>query len=259
MEMTKCPKCGSNLRYRIEQVGVDIQNTPVCNKWGYCDKCMSKYNLDVLEKREYVYSAKEEKKNSKLSIWAIVLSMFGITAFVSLILSVIDLLIWNPKEKHHWSLIAIIISVLSLIFLWDWDGEEATYELGTIEFSAESESTPKPQEVIVESDVEYIICTVDEMVELLGKNAMRAEKEYSDKYIELTGEINVIDSDGEYISLSCAESQWSYYDVQCYMVNQEQKDEVYEMENGQVITVRIKCTEVGEVMGFSGTIIEFVK
>ena len=187
MGLTKCPKCGLQFRYGTEPVGIDNNGIPVYQRFGYCDTCKSKYNLDALGTRGVETVVKEERKNSSLSIWAIVLSLFVITSFISVILSLIDLCMMNKEEKHHWSCIALTISVLTLICFFGFNDKTETSELGTIEFSAESEETSELKEINDKNDAEYIICTVDEMVKLLEQNAMRAEKEYSNKYIEVTG------------------------------------------------------------------------
>ena len=51
-------------------------------------------------------------------------------------------------------------------------------------------------------DREYISVTVDEMYDELNDNAVNAEEKYGGAYVEVTGILEVIDSDGKYISLS---------------------------------------------------------
>ena len=227
MEMTKCPKCGLPFRYGTEQVGVDNNNIPIYHRFGYCDTCMSKYDINILSNKNY---AKEEVVVKKKKV------RFGWLAF--LIILMVFYAIGSNDESE--------------------DTSESSSSNRTSVASERATMEPKVTESPIE-EIQYIVCTVDEMVELLETNAMKAEKKYSDQYIEVTGILDVIDSDGRYISLSCINDKWNFTDVQCYMVNQEQKDIVIEMKKDDQITVRIKCTEVGEVMGFSGDIIEFVK
>ena len=49
--------------------------------------------------------------------------------------------------------------------------------------------------------IEYTAVTVAEMVEMLESNAMKAEATYQDQYVEITGRLGNIDSDGKYITL----------------------------------------------------------
>lgn len=102
-----------------------------------------------------------------------------------------------------------------------------------------------------EIEITYTQCTVDEMVKLLEENALKAEKEYQDKYVEVTGRLSNIDSDGSYISLSCVNDEWSFTTVQCYIQNDEQLDKVMEMATGDTVTLKGKVTSIGEVLGYS--------
>lgn len=58
---------------------------------------------------------KQKKKDSKLSIIACILSLFGITALVAIILGIIDLCVGDKEERHLGSYWAIGISCLYFI------------------------------------------------------------------------------------------------------------------------------------------------
>lgn len=112
-------------------------------------------------------------------------------------------------------------------------------------------TTTNNSEKETEVEITYTQCTVDEMVKVLEENALKAEKEYQDKYVELTGKLSVIDSDGSYISLSCINDEWSFTTVQCYIKNDEQLNKVMEMSKGDTVTLKGKVTSIGEVLGYS--------
>lgn len=42
-----CNNCGSQLRIGTEQVGVDSKGLPVIHRFGYCDNCRTKWDLDL--------------------------------------------------------------------------------------------------------------------------------------------------------------------------------------------------------------------
>ena len=107
-------------------------------------------------------------------------------------------------------------------------------------------------------EIEYIIATVDEMYEALNDNALKAKKTYDGQYVEVTGVLGTIDSNGSYICLDEMNTAYSFYSVQCFVKNDEQLDRVIEMSSGKKYTIRVKITTVGEVLGYSGDIIEFV-
>lgn len=112
------------------------------------------------------------------------------------------------------------------------------------------EPTPEP---------EYISIKVDDMMDLLEENALKAENTYQDMYLEVTGKLKVIDSDGKYISLHRIKDDYDIVGVRCDINNEIQKNQVMEMKKGDIITVKVKITSIGEIMGYSGDIIEFVE
>lgn len=89
----------------------------------------------------------------------------------------------------------------------------------------------------------------------MGKNSRRlsvfAEATYQDVYVEITGRLGNIDSDGKYIDLLPADDEWAFIGVQCYIENDEQKAQVMEMSIDDMVTLRGQITEVGEVLGYS--------
>ena len=150
-------------------------------------------------------------------------------------------------------IILIVFIILGIIGAIGSSGED------NLEKPASESKTSETQENIVEEEkIEYLVCNTDDMMDLLEKNALKAEKEYCDKYLEVTGKLSVIDSDGDYISLFPVNDEWAFTGIQCYIKNEEQLNQVLQFEIDDIVTVKIKCKEVGEVLGYTGDIIEFV-
>ena len=101
-----------------------------------------------------------------------------------------------------------------------------------------------------EPAVTYTAYSVGQLMDDLDSNALKAESTYQDQYVELTGRLNVIDSDGDYISIVPQDDQFAILGVQCYLQTEEQRQQVLNMQIDQVITVRGQITSVGEVMGY---------
>ena len=95
----------------------------------------------------------------------------------------------------------------------------------------------------------YTVVTVEDMVNDLSANALKAQEKYKGKYLQITGRLSNIDSDGKYISLS--PSGFSLTSVMCYIKNDTQKAQVANMSSDDTVTLRGKCKDVGEVMGYS--------
>lgn len=148
----------------------------------------------------------------------------------------------------------IIIGVVVLLFL-----------IGAI-FGSDEENTdtpnsqtPSKQEQNVNQNVEdqdepeivYNKYTVDALLDELDENALKAEKTHQNEYIEVTGILEVIDSDGDYISLGRLDGDWSLINVTCYIQNEEQINQVVEMKIGDTVTIKGKITSIGEILGYS--------
>lgn len=103
----------------------------------------------------------------------------------------------------------------------------------------------------------YTAYSVGQLMDDLDSNALKAESTYQDQYVELTGRLNVIDSDGDYISIVPQDDQFAILGVQCYLLTEEQRQQVLDMQIDQVITVRGQITSVGEVMGYSLDVDDF--
>lgn len=99
--------------------------------------------------------------------------------------------------------------------------------------------------------IEYTAYDVGELDADLDKNPVNAAEKYKDQYVELSGKLNVIDSDGSYISITNPNDEWDLVGVQCYIKSDEQLDKVKKLSIGDVITVKGKITDVGEVLGYS--------
>ena len=160
----------------------------------------------------------------------------------------------NCKKKQGGKLKTVFIVILIIGIIGSFIPEDEPKE----ETVATTSQTTKNEAATKEEVIEYITCNVDDMMELLSSNALKAEKEYADKYLEVTGRLGVIDSDGKYISLYPINNEWAIQGIQCYIKNDEQLNKVLELEKDDTVTVKVKCTDVGEVLGYLGDIIEFV-
>ena len=117
----------------------------------------------------------------------------------------------------------------------------------TVSSSSSSTDNTAPQEAAV---IEYTDVTADELVSTLDNNSAAASAKYKGQYLSVTGKLSVIDSDLKYISLS-SNDDFSFTTIHCTIKNEEQKQAILNMNKDDVITVKGKCTDVGEIMGYS--------
>lgn len=118
----KCGQCKRELRVGAEQVGIDYNGMPVFHRFGYCDACRFKFDLDLAPKK---------KKHSTLSTIACALSGVSfifpmifivgyLLALAGFILAAIDFATKKSDEKHGGSWFAIVVFIIysiALVFL----------------------------------------------------------------------------------------------------------------------------------------------
>lgn len=103
----------------------------------------------------------------------------------------------------------------------------------------------------VPEDVEYIAVDSVEMYDELSANAYSAEEKYSDMYVKIEGEISVIDSDGEYISLKVPSDKYWLESILCNFTEDEQKEILKDKTIGDTVIIEGQISEIGEILGYS--------
>ena len=106
-------------------------------------------------------------------------------------------------------------------------------------------------EAPTKAQIEYTAYTTDEMIDDLEANAMNATDKYKGKYIQVTGKLSNIDAQGSYISLAKEANDFTIVNVQCFIKTDEQKEAIKTMNKGDSITLKGKCTDVGEILGYT--------
>ena len=152
----------------------------------------------------------------------------------------------KPIWKRWW------VWILAVIILF-----AAIGSIGGNSNTNNSSSSADIDNTAVQEPINYIAVSVADMMDMLNTNALKAENTYNGQYLEITGRLNVIDSNGSYIALYGGD--FDFTGVQCYVKNDEQLNFVMDMVTGDTYTVRVKITDVGEVIGYQADIIEFVK
>ncbi len=102
------------------------------------------------------------------------------------------------------------------------------------------------------SKKEYQKVDLQTIIDELKDNALRAESKYQNAYIEFTGKISNIDSDGSYISVEPTYAdEWNFDTIMCYIKSSDQKNFILEKSVGDQVTIKGKVISIGEVMGYS--------
>ena len=152
----------------------------------------------------------------------------------------------KPIYKRVWFWILVAVLVLGIGGAAGGSGgSDSSSSTATTNDTQAEESAPE------EEVIEYAEVTTDELSDALEANAMNASDTYKDKYFAVTGRLSNIDSDGNYIGLVDINDELSFNVIQCYIKNDEQLEKVKKMSTDDVVTVRGKITDVGEVLGYS--------
>lgn len=162
-----------------------------------------------------------------------------------------------PLYRRPWFIAIIVILVIGAIGgafgsqtpQKSTPSKQVNSTVNTADSSANSEvskpeSMPKPE-------IAYTPYEVGQLVDELKENALKAADKHKDEYVELTGKLSVIDSGGKYISIERTDEDSFLEDIQCYIKTEEQKSVVMELSKGDIIVVKGKIKNIGEVMGYS--------
>lgn len=119
------------------------------------------------------------------------------------------------------------------------------------ESSSKSEKeSKKEEEEESEAPIEYISVTATELSDALSNNAMKAQNDYKEKYLEITGKLGNIDSNGKYIGID-SDKDFDFTNIQCYIKSDEQKEVIMNKTTGDTIKVKGYCKDIGEIIGYS--------
>ena len=116
MALIKCGKCGKPYRIGAEQTGIDDRGLPIIHRYGYCDACELKNDLDAPTYSDYSQSWYGYHMGL-IALSISILSMFTLTWIVGMVGSPISLCIGiravrlgNIYKKS--AIAAIVISAL---------------------------------------------------------------------------------------------------------------------------------------------------
>lgn len=150
----------------------------------------------------------------------------------------------KPIYKKWWFWVLIVVVIIAV-----------SASAGGNEGAEGSSSDGKD---VSSTQIVYESVDLKTMLDELSANALKAEKTYQGKYVEITGKISNFDSDGDYISIKPVNSdEWDFLDsVMCEIKNEDQEDYLLNKSVGDTVTVKGKITSIGEVLGYSIDIAE---
>lgn len=160
----------------------------------------------------------------------------------------------RKKQTPSGCLIAVIAVVVIIVIAIAGSAMSGGEKTNTGVSTDGANSTSAAQQ-----EITYTAYSVSELMNDLNTNAMNASDKYKGQYVELTGRLSTIDSDGNYISLLPEDDQFAIIGVSCYFQSDEQRAAVKDATVGDTLVVKGKITDVGEVLGYSLNIDEVSK
>lgn len=161
----------------------------------------------------------------------------------------------KPFYKKKWFIALSVIFILWAIGSSIGDNEKPK-EVASNQTVSSNQNEKKPVEEAKE--IAYIKVDARKMIKELKDNGLKAQKDYKNQYVEVTGEICNIDSSGDYIGIEGVNSNFNLTPIMCYLQNDEQRDVVIKSGKGNTVVIKGKVTNVGEVMGYSIDVDEII-
>lgn len=202
----------------------------------------------------------EHKKKDSYSIWYCVLGFL-----VPLIGIILFFVMRSKIRRWPWSILAWSLAgwAVGLMFLGIFGSNEEyhddsyssrtpytytdSYDYGndlTGDYSSDSQDN---QDV---SYTQYEAVSINDLLDELDANALRAEQTYNGKYIEFSGKLSNIDSSGKYISVCKINDDWGLERIHCSITDQSQLDFIAGINKGDTVTISGEVTDVGELLGY---------
>lgn len=151
------------------------------------------------------------------------------------------------KKWWFWVIIIVMIAVIASM----GKGKDSDKAGGTADTEKNGVATTVAG-TTTEAKTEYETVDIQQMLDDLKNNAMKAEQTYQNKHVEITGKIAGFDSDGRYITIEPVNAdEWNFETIMCYIKKDEHKQVLMEKSKGDTVVIKGKVKSIGEVLGYS--------
>ena len=175
--------------------------------------------------------------------------------------------IWSVTLRQHWYILEFLLqtnycsTIKNDRFMKKYFWTLSVLAIFAVGFAASDDSdTEAVSKEEIPMEMEKV--TVGEMTKVLDENEMRAQKKFSGKWLEITGYLGNMDSEGEYFSVESNSARVFSTDVRCNIPSDKREtitEKLANMNKGDKIMVKGKVTDMGEIMGYTVSIIDVEK
>lgn len=159
------------------------------------------------------------------------------------------------KTWFHILLVLIIFAGIDYV-IRNPDSEPTVYRTPIVE-SAEA-SSQSSVDLVEETDeqetAEYSSESLSKMIDMVEDYPIKAEEEYTGKYIQVSGYLDIVDSDGKYFTIVSDPDDFTLLDNIHWSMDKDSDvyDFIKNAKEGSYITVCGEITDVGETIYYMG-------
>lgn len=158
-------------------------------------------------------------------------------------------------HKKWWFWVLMVLATIVTIGIIGSSGDDSevdTTSSSVSQITQSQESAQKPKDEVVYEKID-----IQQLLDDLDANALKAEKTYQNKYVEVVGEITNFDSDGAYICIEPVNADdWNFETIMCKIKDDAQLDFLLEKNVGDKVTIKGQIVSIGEVLGYTIKIAE---
>lgn len=159
------------------------------------------------------------------------------------------------KTWFHILLVLIIFAGIDYV-IRNPDPGPTVYRTPIVESAeASSQSSVDPVEETDEQETaEYSSESLSKMIDMVEDYPIKAEEEYTGKYIQVSGYLDTVDSDGKYFTIVSDPDDFTLLDNIHWSMDKDSDvyDFIKDAKEGSYITVCGEITDVGETIYYMG-------
>ena len=159
------------------------------------------------------------------------------------------------KTWFHILLVLIIFAGIDYV-IRNPDPEPTVYRTPIVESAeASSQSSVDPvEETDGQETAEYSSESLSKMIDMVEDYPIKAEEEYTGKYIQVSGYLDTVDSDGKYFTIVSDPDDFTLLDNIHWSMDKDSDvyDFIKDAKEGSYITVCGEITDVGETIYYMG-------
>ena len=157
----------------------------------------------------------------------------------------------NYKNISRTKRIIGLVCIASFVLVGVINSDSNSGSSSSSNYSSSSSSSSSSSKQVQEPAKNYAEANIAVLLDDAKNNAAKANRDYKGKFVKIVGGfVFNIESNARYIQLEGSDP-YTFIHVTCRPKNDQVKNAMINLSNGQQVTVYGKITDVGEIMGYS--------